>query len=201
MNRREFFKTGTQAAILGTLSATERSASADAGPPKSAALTPAVLKGYSAEEHRRRLQNIALGERGVRACMRTHLITDYLPGHCVYNLGEYPARKPWNPDDWDERELDKLRDDGIRLIQLHEEWNDSQRLNGADRYSPVNRAGFRRFVEMVHRRGMKLIVYVSTGFFQRTDPDFREEWARNQDLVEIYFRYARCSPASPSWRA
>ncbi|MFA7005466.1 MAG: hypothetical protein WC429_15600 [Verrucomicrobiia bacterium] len=65
----------------------------------------------------------------------------------------------------------------------------------------MNPAGFRRFVEMVHRRGMKLIVYVSTGFFQRTDPDFREEWARQQDLVEIYFRYARCSPASPAWRA
>lgn len=201
MNRREFFKTGTQAAILGTLSATERSASADAGLPKGTTFTPAVLKSYSAEEHRRRLQNIAIGERGVRACMRKHLITDYLPGHCVYNLGEYPCRKPWDPDDWDERELDKLRDDGVRLIQLHEEWNDSQRLFGADKYSPVNSAGFRRFVEMVHRRGMRLIVYVSTGFFQRTDPDFREEWARQQDLVEIYFRYARCSPASPGWRA
>ncbi|MFA5193576.1 MAG: hypothetical protein WC740_22940, partial [Verrucomicrobiia bacterium] len=88
MNRREFFKTGTQAAILGTLSATERSARADASPPKDTVFTPAVLKSYSAEEHRQRLQNIAIGERGVRACMRKHLITDYLPGHCVYNLGE-----------------------------------------------------------------------------------------------------------------
>jgi len=201
MNRREFLKTGTQAMLLGTVAATGQSAVAAAGATKSAWLTPAVLKGYTPEDHRQRLQNIALGERGVRACMRKHLITDYLPGHCVYNLGEYPARKPWDPDDWDERELDKLRDHGIRLIQLHEEWNDSQRLNGADKYSPVNPAGFRRFVDMVHRRGMKLIVYVSTGFFQRTDPDFREEWARKQDLVEIYFRYARCSPASPGWRA
>ncbi|MFA7005465.1 MAG: hypothetical protein WC429_15595 [Verrucomicrobiia bacterium] len=118
MNRREFFKTGTQAAMAGALSATGPGASAEAAPPKGAALTPAVLKGYSAEEHRRRLQNVALGERGVRACMRKHLITDYLPGHCVYNLGEYPASKPWKPDDCDERELDKLRDHGIRLIQL-----------------------------------------------------------------------------------
>jgi len=48
---------------------------------------------------------------------------------------------------------------------------------------------------------MKIIVYISTGFFERTDPDFREEWARQRDLVEIYFHYARCSPASPGWRA
>jgi hypothetical protein len=48
---------------------------------------------------------------------------------------------------------------------------------------------------------MRLIVYASSGFFERTDPDFREEWARRQDLVEIYFRYARCSPASPGWRS
>jgi Domain of unknown function (DUF6259) len=201
MNRREFFKNGARTAVLGALTATERSARADAAPPGNTALTPAVLKSYTAEDHRRRLQNIALGERGVRACLRKHLITDYLPGHCVYNLGEYPCRKPWDPDDWDERELDRLRNDGIRLIQVHEEWNDSQRLFGADKYSPVNPAGFRRFVEMVHRHGMKLIVYVSTGFFERTDPNFREEWARKQDLVEIYFHYARCSPASPGWRA
>jgi hypothetical protein len=201
MNRREFFRKSGQAAVLGTLTATGRSVHADAGSAKGAPLTPAMLKNYTAEDHRRRLRNIALGERGVRACLRKHLITDYLPGHCVYNLGEYPCRKPWDPDDWDERELDRLRDDCIRLIQVHEEWNDSQRLFGADKYSPVNPAGFRRFVEMVHRRGMKLIVYVSTGFFQRTDPDFREEWARKQDLVEIYFHYARCSPASPGWRA
>jgi len=201
MNRREFLRTGTQATLLGSAVSTSRATAVAAEAPSRKPPTPAVLADYTAEEQRRRLQNIALGERGVRACMRRHLITNYLPGHCVYNLGEYPCRKPWDPDEWDERELDKLRDDGIRLIQVHEEWNDSQRLCGGHKYSPVNPAGFRRFVEMVHRRGMKLIVYISTGFFQRTDPDFREEWARQQDLVEIYFRYARCSPASPSWRA
>ena len=46
-----------------------------------------------------------------------------------------------------------------------------------------------------------MIVYVSSGFFQRTDPDFRAEWARDQDLVELHYHYARCSPASPGWRS
>lgn len=201
MDRRKFLKTGSAAGLAGVI--TPAVGAESRGTPNSnrPSAPPAVLVTYTAEAHRRRLGHIAFGEQGIRSCLRQHLITDYLPGHCVYNLGEYPWRKPWDPDDWDEAELDRLRDSGVRLIQIHEEWNDSQRLYGGDKYSPANPAGFRRFVDMVHRRGMKIIVYVSTGFFQRTDPDFREEWARPQDLVEIYFHYARCSPSSPSWRA
>ena len=30
---------------------------------------------------------------------------------------------------------------------------------------------------MVHRRGMKILAYSSTGFLQWTDPDFRQEWS------------------------
>ena len=48
---------------------------------------------------------------------------------------------------------------------------------------------------------MKVIVYASSGFFEKRDPDFRQEWARDQDLVELFYHYARCSPASPGWRA
>jgi hypothetical protein len=201
MNRRHFLKAGAQATLLGAMASRSQSSVAAAGPSGSRATVPAVLVSYTGEDHRRRFQNIALAERGVRTCLRKHLITDYLPGQCVYNLGEYPCRKPWNPDDWDEQELDRLQRDGIRLIQLHEEWNDMLRRHGGNKYAPVNPAGFRRFVDMVHRRGMKIIVYISTGFFERTDPDFREEWVRQRDLVEIYFHYARCSPASPGWRA
>jgi hypothetical protein len=200
MNRRCFLKAGAQATVLGAVASTHPATAVAASARTRTAASP-VLASYTGEDHRRRLQNIALAERSVRGCMRKHLITDYLAGHCVYNLGEYPCRKPWNPDKWDEQELDRLHAHGIRLIQVHEEWNDMLRRHGGDKYSPVNPAGFRRFVDMVHRRGMKVIVYISTGFFERTDPDFREEWARQKDLVEIYFYYARCSPASPGWRA
>jgi hypothetical protein len=133
--------------------------------------------------------------------MRKHLITEYFPGQCTYNLGEYPSRKPWEIGEWDAQELDRLKSEGISLIQLHEEWNDSQRLFGGNKYSPLNPNGFRQFLDMVHQRGMKVIVYLSSGFLDRRDPDFRPEWARDQDLVELFYDYALCSPASPSWRA
>jgi hypothetical protein len=187
MNRRDFFKAGAQATVLGTLAAS--------------AQTPALLRSYTAGDHRRRLLNIAIGERGVRKCIRKHLIADYLPGQCCYNLGEYPCRKPWEIDEYDERELDRLRDHGIRLIQLHEEWNDALRLFGSHKFAPLNPAGFRRFVDMVHKRGMKLIVYASSGFFQRTDPDFRVEWATGPGHVAVGHDYAWCRPESTGWRA
>jgi hypothetical protein len=134
--------------------------------------------------------------------MCKHLVTSYLPAQAAYNLGEYPSRVRWEPSDYDEQELDRLRDHGIQIVQVFDDWNDSLRLFGGDKYSAVNPEGFRRFVEMVHRRGMKILLYVSSGFLQRTDPDFRREWSREGDFLVLgYWNMARCSPASPSWRA
>lgn len=204
MRRRDFLAVGAGVTVaggaaVGTESTADRAVET-AGSPLAPGV-PAILASYSAADHRSRLENIALCQQAIRECLRQHLVTDYLPGQCCYNLCEYPAAQIWNPDEWDERELDGLREHGIRLIQVHEEWNDSQRLFGSHKLAPANPMGFRRFVDMVHRRDMRIIVYVSSGYFQRTDPDFRPEWATPDDLREIYFRYAHCSPASPGWRA
>jgi len=157
---------------------------------------------WSAEAHRRRLQNIGLAERSVRRALRRHLIRDYLPGQVTYNLGEYPCARPYEPSEADERLLDEYREAGVELIQVHEEWNDAQRLFGGDKFTPVNPSGLRRFLEMAHSRGLKVLLYASTGFFEMRDPDFRPEWARAGNvLAEAWYQYARCSPVSPSWRA
>lgn len=205
MNRRGFFRWGA----AGALAARNLWARASESGPlyigggaegwNEGALGP-VLSQYSEQEQRQRLRNIALCEQSTHGYMRKHLVTSYLPGQCTYNLGEYPCRKPWEITEWDAQELDRLKAEGIGLIQLHEEWNDSQRLFGGNKYTPLNPSGFRQFVEMAHVRGMKVIVYASSGFFEKRDPDFRAEWAREQDLVELFYQYARCSPASPSWR-
>lgn len=204
MDRRQFFRTSAATAAAGSIVSVGSDASAaDEALKTRGSAAPAILRDYTAGDHRKRLLNIGVCQRSIRSCLRKHLVTSYLPGQCCYNLGEYPCRKPWDPDDWDEQELDRLRDHGIRLIHLHEDWNDSQRLFGGHKLAPLNPAGFRRFVQMVHRRGMKVIVYASSGYFDQKDPDFRPEWAAAGDrpLREIYFRYAHCSPASPGWRA
>lgn len=164
--------------------------------------TASLLRAYSQDDHRRRLQNIATCTDAIRSCMRQHLIADYQPGQCCYNLGEYPSTKPWEIGDYDEQELDRLRDEGIQILQVFDDWNDSLRLFGGDKYSAVNPAGYRRFIEMAHSRGMKVLTYTSPCFIQRTDPDFRQEWSREGDFLVVgYWNMARCSPASPGWRA
>ena len=140
MQRRGFLKLGAHAVVAGsgTLGSTRDTSRAkeavarNAGDEGSSGVAhpPSLLRDYDLEDHRRRLQNIGLCSRAIRSCMRKHLITDYLPAQCCYNLGEYPCRKPWDPDEYDEGELDRLRDHGIQVLQVFDDWNDSLRLFG-----------------------------------------------------------------------
>jgi hypothetical protein len=202
MMRRDFLRLGASGAMMGAAGTGVSGSAAASEAMTPAAGTPAILKTYGPEEHRRRLQNVGFCEGAIRSCMKKHLVTDYLPGQACYSLGEYPCRKVWDPDEYDEQELDKLRDHGIELIQLFDDWNDSLRLFGGHKLTALNPAGFHRFIDMVHARGMKVITYFSTGFIQITDPDFRPEWSREGDVLVLgYWQMARCSPASAGWRA
>ncbi len=201
MHRRDFFKTGLQAASVGAAVSLPPSSSLASAEVAGSTPVSVVLKQYTAEDHRRRLQNIGLCTHGIRTCLRKHLVTNYLFGQCCYNLGEYPSRKPWAPDESDERELDRLKEHGIQLIQVMDEWNDRYGLFGGNKLTAVNPAGFRRFVAMVHQRGLKILAYASSGYFSGRDPDFRPEWSRPGDAIGGWWDLPRCSPASPGWRA
>ncbi len=209
MDRREFFKTGAKAAAIGAAVSIPADAIQAAEKPVAKATTAnsdpeasIVMKDFTADDHRRRLQNIGICTQKIRKCMRKHLVTNYLPGQCVYNMGEYPSRKPWAPNEYDEQELDRLKDHGIQLIQVMDEWNDRYGLFGGNKLTAVNPEGFRRFVAMVHRRGMKILAYASSGYFAGHDPDYRKEWTRPGDICGAnWWDLPRCSPASPGWRA
>jgi hypothetical protein len=204
VDRRYFLKASAGGALIGhgpLNRAWSSSRLLAAASPDTPVASSRSFAAYTQQDHRQRLLNLAACEIAIQSCMRKQVISNYLPGQCSYNLGEYPGRKPWEITDYDVQELDRLKASGIGLIQLHEEWNDSQRLFGATKFIPVNPAGFRKFLDLAHQRDMKVIVYASSGFFERRDPDFRPEWARDQDLVELFYHYARCSPGSPGWRA
>lgn len=152
--------------------------------------------------HRQRLSNLRDVSQVIHACLRAQDIFGYLAGQVTYNLGEYPARFSIAPTEYDAKLLRQFAEHGVALIQLHEEWNDSQRRLGADKLSSHDPEGLRQFIDLTHSLGMKIILYASTGFFEATDPDFNPEWAHPRShLVEVYFDYARCSPAHPGWRA
>ena len=152
--------------------------------------------------HRRRLRNLADANQVVRSCFREEAIAGYLAGQVTYNLGEYPSPFSIAPTEYDEKLLRQFAEHGVGLVQLHEEWNDSQRRLGADKLSSHDPEGLRGFINLVHSLDMKVIPYASSGFFEATDPDFNPEWAHPKaHLVELYFDYALCSPAHPGWRA
>lgn len=200
MDRRSFLKASAGAGVVGGVAHAAPGA-VPAPPKKAPPATPAVIASYSAADYRRRLENIALCRREIRTCMRKHLIADYLPAQCVYNMGEYPSRKPWAPDEYDEQELDRLKSHGIQLVHVMDEWNDRYGMFGGNKLTAVNPAGFRRFVTMVHRRGMKILAYASSGYFVGSDPDYRKEWSRPGDEFGGWWDLTRCSPASSGWRA
>lgn len=154
-------------------------------------------------EHLHRLRNLADVHAALGHQASWHSVQGYLPGQVVYNLGEYPERFSIAPTQEDLDLLTRLAGAGVELIQIHEDYTDSQRLLGADKYSCHDPAGLREFVDLVHGLGMKVLPYVSSGFFDVKDPDFREAFydAGRSRLVEIYFDYAHCSPASPEWRS
>ena len=208
MLRREFLKVTTASAAVGLAGMSLPSlgvAEPEVMPPSLADLGPArIMKSFTAEGQRRRLENIKACEFGIRKCMRKHLVTGYIPGQVSYNLGEYPCRKPYDPDGYDELELDRLRDGGIGLIQVMEDWNDLLRLFGGDKFTATNPAGLRRFIDMVHKRGMKIILYASSGYMQAGDPDLRDDWVRGYPGVvhqAAHWKLIQCSPASAGWRA
>lgn len=206
MDRRQFLKTGAKAVAAGAAISVPISATPATGVSAETATSgtsksPAILVSYTADDHRRRLTNVAKCTQKIRKCMRKHLITDYLPAQCVYNLGEYPSRTPWEPGDYDEQELDRLKGHGIQLIHVMDEWNDRYGMFGGNKLTAVNPQGFRRFVKMVHNRGIKILAYASSGYFAGHDPDYRKEWTRPGDAIGGWWDLPRCSPASPGWRA
>ncbi|MFH1006432.1 MAG: hypothetical protein V1800_02865 [Candidatus Latescibacterota bacterium] len=156
----------------------------------------------SLDEHRARQQNLRWAGTSITRCLRKWTIGDYLPGQVTYNLGEYPAPFSICPTDYDEQLLSECADHGVGLIQFHEEFSDPKRLLDADKFTCHDPEGLRQMVGRIHALGMKVMLYASSGYFGRTDPDFQPDWGYDgASLREFYYDYANCSPASPGWRA
>ncbi len=203
MERRKFFKTGTQAALIGGAALGIGGSEVNAAPVTHSGTaikpnidTPEILKSFTIADHRKRLESIAFAENRIAECMRKHLVTSYIPGHAVFTL----SGSNGEPNEKDNQALADLRDIGIGIIQP---WSDWATCWGKNYLIAKNPDGFKRMVKLAQSHGLKVIPYTSSQFFERTDPNFKKEWAWPQsfDLVEFDYHLAKCSPASPSWRA
>ena len=93
------------------------------------------MKELTLDQHRIRIENINSAELGNKAYQGRHRIRDYMPGQAVYNLGDYPAKFSIEPTEYDYNMLKDMAANGVEMIQIHEEWNDSIRRFGADKFS------------------------------------------------------------------
>lgn len=154
----------------------------------------------SLEQERARHENITYAQKNVRKCMQRVRIHDYIPGQVVYNLGEYPAKFSVRPTEYDYKLIKELSEMGVGLIQLHEDWNDAIRILGADKFSCHDPEGMKEFIKLCHSFNIKIIPYMSTGFFEERDPDFSENFTRgNYPLFSSYWYYRRCDAGSSEW--
>ena len=160
------------------------------------------MKMLTLEEQRRRIENINAAAIGNRKYFRRKRIHDYLPGQATYNLGDYPAPFSIAPTDYDREMLRDMAANGVKLIQVHEEWNDAVRHLGADKFTCFDPKGMEKFIDLAHECGMKIIPYVSSGFFHEYDPDFDEKFILRRRYANggMHFMYVRCAVGSPEWR-
>ena len=160
------------------------------------------MKIFTIEDERQRLQNIEYAENSVKKCTQRVRIHNYIPGQISYNLGDYPAKFSIKPTEYDYNTVKMLAEKGVGLIQVHEEWNDSIRVLGADKYTSHDPEGMKEFIDLCHSFGIKVLPYVSSGFFDARDPECREEFFKSNDsLYSSYFRYRIASAKSPEWRS
>ena len=153
-------------------------------------------------QQKARIENIHAAESGNRQYLRRVRVRDYLAGQAIYNLGDYPAKVIAKPTGYDRELIKKMADAGVQLIQLHEDWNDACRLYGGDKFNAVDREGMKEFVQLCHAHDIKVIAYVSSGYFPFNDPDFREEFtAIDRVFANNYFCYRKGNHGNAAWRS
>jgi hypothetical protein len=159
------------------------------------------MKKLTLEQHRSRIINLDEARSSVKKCFKEYRIKNYQPGNVSYYLGAYPLSFSIEPTEYDYKTLQRYAKHGIGIIKIHEEWNDSVRALGADKYSSHDKPGLLKFIKLCHYFGLKVILYVSSGYIHFIDPDFKPEFIKYERFASLcHFKYHTCSCASPEWR-
>ncbi|MCK5805133.1 MAG: hypothetical protein KAI66_20035 [Lentisphaeria bacterium] len=140
-------------------------------------------------------------EKGIaEASLSRHRIIDYEPCHVRYQFGHYPTRTPYEPTEEDWNLLEQYAQWGGGIVHLWY-WNEWCGVFGKGVFDAINPQGLKRFLDEAHRRGLKVISYVSPGYMDVSNIDHRSEWSRGSGhLVELSCDFDRLCPGSPGWR-
>ncbi len=161
-----------------------------------------IMYNFTKEDHRIRLENIRHIEKNLKNARRKNLITDYECAQYVWPFSRFD-----NPEEY-EPKLRELAEKGVNLIQTwsavaavnddNGEMIDESQFYGDWMYRPYDKEKAKKFINTVHKYGMKILPYTSTNFYHRNDERFCEEWASDKMYDLGYL--AHCSVLSPGWR-
>lgn len=153
------------------------------------------------ETERRRLNNLRLvwGAIDADQCLKIVRVRDYAQGFVHYQYGCYPSREPYTPDEMDWKLLEEYGKNGVDGLILWN-WSDFAGIEGKGILTAREPEGLKRFVQVAHQNGLKVLPYTSTSWFDVRDAEYRPEWGRGYRLDEMYYRLERCCPGVPSWR-
>ena len=113
MDRRAFFKTGVAAAAAGAAVSLPTRSTLAADTPGVRGGAPAILQDFTAEDHRRRLTNIGIctqTDPHVHAQAPDHQLSARRSASTTW--ASIPAASRGSPGEYDEQELDRLKDAG-----------------------------------------------------------------------------------------
>ena len=160
------------------------------------------MRMLSVEEHKRRSDNLKRARESVKSCERELKIFGYLPGQVIYYLGDYPAPMSITPTKYDFDLLKTYAENGVDLIQVHEEWNDTIEKYGSDKWHSCDPEGMKKFVDLCHYFGIKIIPYCSSSYIHQKSKYYRESFSRTQKgCVDMHYSYRYGWAGSDEWRA
>jgi len=153
------------------------------------------------QQHRARIRNLRQAREDVRTCTREMRIRDYLPGQITYYLGDYPAPMSVAPTEYDYNLLKSYAENGVDMIQVHEEWNDTIRRFGSDKWHSCDHEGMRKFVDLCHDFGIRILPYCSSSYIHRHDAEYDLRFSHTAwSCTDMHYDYAIGWAGSEYWR-
>ncbi|MBR5543232.1 MAG: hypothetical protein IKU65_03970 [Oscillospiraceae bacterium] len=159
------------------------------------------MKKLTLEQHKARIENLREVRKNIKKSTREFRINNYLAGQIIYFLGDYPNKMSIKPTEYDYNLLKSYAENGVDMIQVHEEWNDSIEKYGSDKWHSNDHEGMKEFVELCHHFGIKIISYCSASYIHEGSKHFRENFCQSKEgCTDMHYSYRQGWAGSEHWR-
>ena len=159
------------------------------------------MQHYTENDHKKRMNNIKSAQKDVKECSREMRINNYLAGQIIYYLGDYPQKMSITPTEYDYNLLKSYAENGVDMIQVHEEWNDTIEKYGSDKWHSCDHDGMLKFIDLCHQFNIKIIPYCSASYIHCKSKYYTEDFSRcTGGCTDMHYSYRLGWAGSEKWR-